>query len=66
MTINITHDWKLLLLKKKSLGPEKKSNYAIPRGMLFDFISGANYAGEILEWWGLAIATGGIPQVTLH
>ena len=33
------------------------SGYGIPRGGLFEYVSGANYFGEILEWTGWAVAT---------
>mmetsp|Transcript_1966 Transcript_1966/g.4249 ORF Transcript_1966/g.4249 Transcript_1966/m.4249 type:complete len:263 (+) Transcript_1966:19-807(+) len=39
--------------------------YKIPYGGMFTYISGANYFGEIIEWIGFAIASGGaIPAVT--
>ena len=39
--------------------------YKIPMGGMFTYISGANFFGEIIEWTGFAIATGGaIPAVT--
>jgi len=34
----------------------KTSDYSIPRGGLFEYVSCANYAGEILEWTGYAVA----------
>lgn len=41
------------------------SSYRIPRGGLFEYISGANYVAEIVEWLGYAIACGGsLPSVT--
>jgi len=41
------------------------STYRIPRGGLFEYISGANFFGEMLEWSGFAIAGGGsLPSVT--
>jgi len=63
MAINIHHDGILLSLRQASKGSDEKSNYKIPRGFLFEYISGANYAGEILEWWGFGIASAGLPQV---
>lgn len=61
MAINIYHDGILFELRKWSKG---KNDYQIPRGGLFELISGANYFGEIVEWWGLFIVTAGWPQFT--
>lgn len=60
MAINIYYDGILIGLRKKA---KDKNKYKIPRGGLFELISGANYFGEIVEWWGLFIVTNGIPQV---
>ena len=35
-----------------------KAHYRIPRGGLFEFVSGANFLGEIVEWAGWALAAG--------
>lgn len=32
--------------------------YYIPKGGMFDYVSGANFFGEILEWTGFALAAG--------
>ncbi|XP_015259977.1 PREDICTED: 3-oxo-5-alpha-steroid 4-dehydrogenase 2-like [Cyprinodon variegatus] len=35
--------------------------YRIPRGGMFEFVSGANFFGEILEWCGYALAAWSLP-----
>lgn len=52
MGINIHSDYTLLSLRK----PGEKG-YKIPRGGLFEYVSGANYFGECLEWAGFALAS---------
>lgn len=68
MFINVSHDQILISLRKN--GSKRNSDesqtthkYQIPRGGLFEYISGANYFGEIVEWIGVAIITREIPQV---
>jgi 3-oxo-5-alpha-steroid 4-dehydrogenase 1 len=34
-----------------------ETGYKIPTGGLFDYITGANFFGEIVEWTGFAIAS---------
>lgn len=64
LIINISHDEILADLRAKpSKKKEQNSRYSIPRGGLFDYVSAANYFGEIVEWWGWAIFCGGFPQV---
>lgn len=63
MAVNIYHDGALIRLRKDVKNKEGKVGYKIPRGGLFELISGANYFGEIVEWWGLFAVTKGIPQV---
>ena len=53
MGANIHSDYVLRTLRK----PGEKA-YKIPRGGLFEYVSGAHFVGEIIEWAGLAIATG--------
>jgi 3-oxo-5-alpha-steroid 4-dehydrogenase 1 len=36
-----------------------ETGYKIPFGGAFNYVSGANYFGEILEWVGFAVASGG-------
>lgn len=35
---------------------DKTTDYSIPKGGVFELVSCANYAGEILEWLGYAVA----------
>ena len=43
------------ILRSLRKGPEDKGYY-IPRGGMFEWVSGANFFGEIVEWCGFAIA----------
>ena len=52
MGINIKADNMLFSLRKKGT-----IDYKIPRGGLFQWVSCPNYFGEILEWFGWALAT---------
>lgn len=38
---------------------EKDGEYVVPRGGLFEWVSCANYFGEIVEWCGWCLACGG-------
>ncbi|XP_010569770.1 3-oxo-5-alpha-steroid 4-dehydrogenase 1 [Haliaeetus albicilla] len=51
MAINIHSDHILRNLRKPG-----ESGYKIPRGGMFEYVSGANFFGEILEWFGFALA----------
>lgn len=37
------------------------AGYSIPRGGMFELVSGANFFGEILEWLGWAVAAWRLP-----
>jgi hypothetical protein len=52
---NIESDLILWNLRK---GPNTAGKYFIPRGGLFELVSGANYFAEFLEWVGFAIIQG--------
>ncbi|NWI35034.1 S5A2 dehydrogenase, partial [Sula dactylatra] len=56
MGINIHSDLLLRQLRKPG-----EFTYKIPQGGLFTYVSGANYFGEIVEWFGFAIATWSLP-----
>ena len=50
-----------LLLRR--LRAEDSSKYYVPHGFLFDLISCPNYFGEMLEWFGWALATWSVAGV---
>ncbi|XP_039378500.1 3-oxo-5-alpha-steroid 4-dehydrogenase 1 isoform X1 [Mauremys reevesii] len=52
MIINIYSDHILRNLRKPG-----ETGYKIPRGGLFEYVTGANFFGEILEWFGFALAS---------
>ncbi|XP_040206871.1 3-oxo-5-alpha-steroid 4-dehydrogenase 2 [Rana temporaria] len=56
MAINIHSDYILRNLRKPS-----DFGYKIPEGGMFKYVSGANYFGEIVEWFGYALATWSLP-----
>ncbi|XP_066553193.1 3-oxo-5-alpha-steroid 4-dehydrogenase 2 isoform X2 [Amia ocellicauda] len=56
MAINIHSDHILRNLRQTG-----EVVYKIPRGGLFEYVSGANFFGEIIEWFGYAIATWSLP-----
>ncbi|XP_032803732.2 3-oxo-5-alpha-steroid 4-dehydrogenase 2-like isoform X2 [Petromyzon marinus] len=56
VAMNIHSDWILRNLRKPG-----EYVYRIPRGGLFELVSGANFLGEIVEWIGYALATWTFP-----
>ncbi|XP_004686375.1 PREDICTED: 3-oxo-5-alpha-steroid 4-dehydrogenase 2 [Condylura cristata] len=56
--INIHSDYILYQLRKPG-----EIVYKIPQGGLFTYISGANFLGEIVEWFGFALATWSLPAL---
>mmetsp|Transcript_21062 Transcript_21062/g.64160 ORF Transcript_21062/g.64160 Transcript_21062/m.64160 type:complete len:261 (-) Transcript_21062:73-855(-) len=56
LIINVHADETLRNLR----GPGEAGVYKIPRGGAFEYVTGANFFGEIVEWLGFAIARGDI------
>ena len=68
LAVNLDSDYRLRQLRSKKDGNKSasvaevsseqttKSRYSIPRGGFYEFVSAANYFGEICEWWGFALA----------
>uniref|UniRef100_A0A672LJ35 3-oxo-5alpha-steroid 4-dehydrogenase (NADP(+)) n=1 Tax=Sinocyclocheilus grahami TaxID=75366 RepID=A0A672LJ35_SINGR len=56
MAINIHSDYILRNLRKPG-----EVSYKIPRGGMFELVSGANFFGEIVEWCGYAVACWSFP-----
>jgi hypothetical protein len=54
--INIFSDYQLIRLRKPGT-----TEYSIPQGILFQYISCPNHFGEILEWIGFAIFSWSLP-----
>ncbi|MGO9829141.1 MAG: 3-oxo-5-alpha-steroid 4-dehydrogenase [Myxococcaceae bacterium] len=52
LLVNISSDRTLLLLRKPG-----DTGYHIPTGGLFNWVSCPNYLGEMVEWFGWALAT---------
>jgi steroid 5-alpha reductase family enzyme len=55
--VNFHADTVLLRLRKEKDARKPTQRYSIPRGGMFEYVSCANYFGEILEWTGYAIAS---------
>ena len=54
--VNIDSDQRLRSLRSNSKD-RKPGDYKIPTGGMFEYVSAANYFGEICEWWGFSLAT---------
>lgn len=60
MFVNVQSDGILRALRRKSLaagGAEGPRGYSIPYGGMFEYVTAANYFGELVEWCGFALAT---------
>ena len=62
---NVAHDEILSNIRKKAKAKGKtqagKEYYAIPHGLLFDYVSFPNYLCEWVEWLGFALAAAPFP-----
>ncbi|KAF8384084.1 hypothetical protein PRIPAC_73226 [Pristionchus pacificus] len=56
MAINLHSDEILRNLRK-----EGETEYKIPRGGMFEYVSGANFFGEIIEWFGYFLVARSLP-----
>ncbi|XP_068176676.1 3-oxo-5-alpha-steroid 4-dehydrogenase 2a isoform X2 [Antennarius striatus] len=56
MVVNVHSDIILRRLRRPG-----ETVYRIPRGGMFDLVSGANFLGEIVEWFGYAVAIWATP-----
>ena len=56
MAANVQADHILANLRK----PGETSGYKIPRGGLFEYVSGAHFVAEVFEWTGYGIACGSL------
>ena len=54
--LNVWSDYRLKDLRKNS-----RNRYVIPRGGPFEFVSGPQFLGEIIEWFGFALLTWSLP-----
>ncbi|TNN74318.1 3-oxo-5-alpha-steroid 4-dehydrogenase 2 [Liparis tanakae] len=52
------------LLHCAQLDEEWPADYRYKIGGLFEYVSGANYLGEIVEWFGYAVATWSLPALS--
>ncbi|XP_026869507.1 3-oxo-5-alpha-steroid 4-dehydrogenase 2a isoform X2 [Electrophorus electricus] len=59
MAINIHSDHIL-----RSLRNPGEISYRIPKGGMFEFVSGANFFGEMVEWCGYAVAVWSLPALS--
>lgn len=48
---------------RKNPSNSKNGKYGIPRGGMFNYVSCPNFLGEIIEWWGFALACSSLPSL---
>lgn len=59
MAINLTSDNRLIALRKPG-----ETDYKIPKGFLFEYISSPNLFGEVIEWTGFALMAWNLPALS--
>jgi len=52
-----------LSASRTPVGNSGGAGYKIPYGGMFEFVSCANFFGEIVEWWGFAMASWSLPAL---
>ncbi|XP_067906732.1 3-oxo-5-alpha-steroid 4-dehydrogenase 1 [Heterodontus francisci] len=57
LLVNLHSDYVLRKLRKPG-----ETGYKIPQGGMFEYVSAANFLGEIVEWIGFAIACWSLPS----
>ncbi|XP_072365587.1 3-oxo-5-alpha-steroid 4-dehydrogenase 1 isoform X1 [Scyliorhinus torazame] len=57
LSVNLHSDHILRKLRKPG-----ETGYKIPHGGMFEYVSGANFLGEIIEWIGFAMACWSLPS----
>jgi 3-oxo-5-alpha-steroid 4-dehydrogenase 1 len=58
-TINLHSDYLIRKVRRINRGKEKR--HFLPEGGVFNYVTSANYFGEIVEWTGFAILTWSLP-----
>ncbi|KAF4563246.1 hypothetical protein EYR40_007043 [Pleurotus pulmonarius] len=67
---NVIHDEILMNIRRKAKSRSKETasaskgeHYAIPHGLLFDYVTFPNYLCEWIEWLGFAVASAPLPAL---
>ena len=55
-SVNFRADGMLIALRRPG-----ETGYRVPRGWLYEYVACPNYFGEIVEWFGFALATWSLP-----
>ena len=55
--VNLRSDYIIRHLRKS----DEDTNHYLPEGFMFEYVTSANYLGELTEWLGFAILTWSLP-----